>query len=306
MEIRSVGIVGTGLMGMGIARLVARAGIPVTIVKWSPGPLEDRRAAFIRSIEKERDDKKSVTAEEAARIIHGVQWTLATHPLESCDLVIESIVEDEDQKLDCFRKLDAVMKPDAILATNTSTLDVLELARETSRAPQVLGMHFFNPVALMALVEIAVTDLTDLATAERAFAFASSLGKEPVVVGNAPGFVVNRLLMASCMEAVRMAFEARPRVADIKAVDRCVRLGLAHPKGPFELMDLIGLDVILAMAESLQEGLRNAHYAPPLVLADMVAEGWFGQKSGIGFYDYREDRKNPRPNADIERLLRGR
>lgn len=300
MEIRSIGVVGTGLMGTGIARCAALQGYDVTIMKWTDGSPDAARRRFDDAVIKDRERGK-LTMEERFALQTRVAWTADRGALAACDLVIESIVEDEDEKRACFRALDELMKPGAILASNASALDILSLAKETSRPGRVLGLHFFNPVAAMPLVELAVTDLTDLDAVEAAFALATKLGKEPVVVAAAPGFVVNRLLMASCLEAIRMAFEAQPRVADVVSIDRCMQLGLNHKMGPFALMDLIGLDVILAMAETLNEGLRSAHYAPPNVLGDMVAHGWLGKKSGMGFYDYADT--PAKPNPDIEKLL---
>lgn len=297
MEIRKVGIVGTGVMGRGIARAAALAGFPVIIVKWTLGSFEETRAAFIRSVEQERDGKK-LSAEEAVRVIHGVTWTLGLHPLADCDLVIESIAEDEDAKRECFAKLDAAIKAEAIFATNTSTLELGELA--VRRPDRFIGLHFFNPVAHMRLVEVAVTDAVRPDALAAALAFVNALGKQAEVVPGTPGYRVNRLLMVQLLEALRMLAE-KPDGDSVRGIDACILTGLNHPMGPFQLMDLIGLDVIYAMAGSLQEGLRRESFSPPHLLDLMVQAGWLGKKTGLGFYDY-SDRKHPRPNPGLADL----
>lgn len=303
MNVRSVGIVGTGVMGTGIARIMAAAGLDVTLVKWTEGPFEERRGAFIRSVEKDRDQKKSISQEEAGRIIHGVRWTLAAHPLERCDLVIEAIVEDEDEKRKCFAAIAPALKQSAILASTTSSLSIEALAKSTGRPQTFLGLHFFNPPTAMRLVEVVVTESVDPACVFLMRSFLAGLGKEPVEVRDAPGFVVNRLIMAQFLEATRMAF-GRDAVATVTGIDACMRHGANHPMGPFELMDFIGLDVVLAMAENLLEGLRQQHFTPAALLESMVAMGWLGRKSGLGFYDYT-DRKKPILNPGLATLAAG-
>jgi len=295
-----VGIVGTGVMGTGIARVLAAAGLDVTLVKWTEGPFEGRRDAFIRSVEKDRDQKKSISQEEAARIIHGVRWTLAPHPLERCDLVIEAIVEDEAEKLKCFATIEPVLKQSAILASTTSSLSIEAMAKATGRPRLFLGLHFFNPPTAMKLVELVVTETADPQCVQAIRAFLGALGKQAVEVRDEPGFVVNRLLVGQFLEAVRMAFDDAP-VADIVGIDACMRFGANHPMGPFELMDFIGLDVVLAMANNLQDDLRQQQFAPPTILENLVAAEMLGRKTGAGFYDYA-DRKNPRPNPELGRL----
>lgn len=299
-QIRKIGIVGTGVMGTGIARVMAQAGYDVTIVKLTEGPFEERRGAFIRSVEKDRDQKKSISQEDAGRIIHGVKWTLATHPLEGCDLVIEAIVEDEAEKLKCFAAVEPVLKQAAILASTTSSLSIAALAKATGRPQLFLGLHFFNPPTAMKLVEVVVTESVDPLCVLWTRSLLKGIGKVPIEVPDTPGFRVNRLTTVQFLEAIRMTFD-EPSPGDIVGVDACMRFGVNHPRGPFELMDFIGLDVILAIAENLQEGLRQPHFAPPAILEDMVALGWLGRKSGLGFYDYA-DKKNPRPNPDLYSL----
>lgn len=292
MEIRHVGIVGTGIMGSGIAGVAAQAGYRVTIVKWSSaGSLAESREKFVSSA------AKSPGGHTVA--MQRIVWTEERAALADCDLVIESIVEDEDAKLDCFIVLDSLVRAEAVFATNTSTLALDELA--IRRSDRFLSLHFFNPVPQMRLVEVAVTDATRTDALEAVLAFLKALGKEAVIVPATPGYVVNRLFMAQAIEALRMLVE-RPCGETVSVLDACIPKGLNHPMGPCRLMDLIGLDVIYAMAIHLQEGLRAERFSPPTFLDRMVEKGWLGRKSGLGFYDY-SDRKNPRPNPDFEKIF---
>lgn len=299
MSIRKIGIIGTGLMGTGIARCAALNGFEVTLVKWTAGDPEAARRRFESALDKDVARKK-LTEDDAAGIKRRIVWTMSFEPLAACDLIIESVIEDEEVKLSVFKLMDRVAKPDAILATNTSTLLIEDLAAATRRTERVFGLHFFNPVDRMKLVELVVADGTDIAARGDLIEFADALGKTPIVVRSSPGFVVNRALMAFLLENVRMISEPPP-VAAILGIDRAIELGLGHPMGPFRLMDLIGLDVVLAMSESLCEGLGQ-RYAPPRLLERMVDEGFLGRKAGIGFYVYAGP-EDPLPNAKIADLL---
>lgn len=300
MRIKSVGIIGAGVMGASIARCSAQNGFDATVVKWTAGGPEAAQRRFEAALAK--DVRRGKLAKDAAEDIRGrVAWTASFEPLAECDLIVESVIEDEEVKLSCFKLMDQVAKPEAVLATNTSTLDVLELAKATTRAHRALGLHFFNPVPSMRLVEVVATGLTAKEAVDAAQEFARALGKVPIVVRNTPGFVVNRLMMTTLLEAVRMIQEG-PNAAEVPDIDACLKLGLNHPMGPFELMDLIGLDVVTAMAERLLEGLRQPHFAPPPLLERLLAGGQLGRKSGAGFYDYA-DRENPRVNPRLADLL---
>lgn len=302
MEIRNVGIIGTGVMGTGIARVLAAAGRSVTLVKWTEGTAEAARGRFEQSVMKDVVRGK-LTSEEATVLLARIACADASRPgLERCDLVIEAIVEDEAEKLKCFAAIEPSLKQSAILASTTSSLGIEAMAKATGRPRLFLGLHFFNPPTAMKLVELVVTETVDPQCVRAIHAFLAELGKEAVVVQDAPGFVVNRLLVAQFLEAIRLVYGAR--VADIVGVDACMRDGANHRMGPFELMDFIGLDVVLAMAENLQEGLRQQHFSPPTLLEDMVTAGWLGRKSGRGFYDYA-DRKKPKPNPDVLSLVSG-
>jgi len=299
MQIRSVGIVGTGLMGTGIAWVAALKGHPVTIVKYTPGDLLEVRKKFYDVVEKLRASGR-LSMQEHMTLKTRVEWSVDLGALADSDLVIESIVEDERAKIECFRALEALVKPDAIFASNTSSLDLAELA--VARPDRFLGLHFFNPVAKMKLVEVASCGAS-METLSAALAFLAGLDKEAIVVGPSPGMAVNRVLMPMLLEAARAAFVERPPVAGIGDIDACLRLGANHPMGPFLLMDHIGIDVVYAMAVNLQEGLGGEQFSLPPIFDRMIDEGWLGVKSGMGFYDHK-DRKNPRPNEEIGKLVR--
>ena len=296
-EIRRICVIGTGVMGTGIARVLALSGHTVAIVKWTEGTAEAARAKFEQAVMKDVERGK-LTSLQASWLQQRIEWSDArSRDFGRDDLVIEAVVEDEAEKLKCFAALVPALKQSAILATTTSSLGVEALGKAIGRPQTFLGLHFFNPPSAMRLVELVVTGSVDPECVRVARAFLAALGKEAVEVRDAPGFVVNRLLVAQFMEAIRMAFGRDP-VADVAGIDACMRHGANHPMGPFELMDFIGLDVVLAMAENLLEGLRQQHVSPPAVLENMVTAGWLGRKSGLGFYDYA-DRKHPRPNPDL-------
>lgn len=301
MRIRKIGVVGTGLMGTGIAAHLARQDLDVMLLKWTKGSVLHAKEAFLASLEKDVKRGKA-TAEDLGKI-GAIRWTDKAEDLAGCDLVIESIAEGKRVKRDCFRALDAIVKPEAVFASNTSTLKIGSLAQATKRQSKFFGLHFFNPVARMQLVEVATWSASDPEASAAVLDFVRGIGKTPVVVHSAPGFVVNRLLVAAMLEAIRMAFYEKPRVADIAGIDTCMKLGANHPMGPFELMDLIGVDVIEFMTANLYKGLQREHFSPPVLLEHMVEANFLGRKSGIGFYDYA-DRAGPRVNPQLEELAR--
>lgn len=303
-QIRQIGIVGTGVMGAGIARVLASAGYAVNIVKWTEGSALDACARFEQSVMKDVERGK-LASEDAVRMLKRLIWSDAqAHDLGRCELVIEAIVEDEEEKAKCYAAIEPALMQSAILATVTSSLSVEALAKMTARPRLFLGLHFFNPPGVMKLVELVTTEVLDPACVLWMRSLLGEIGKETVEVRDAPGFVVNRLMMAQFLEAIRMVFGNDP-VADIAGVDACMRSGANHRMGPFELMDFIGLDVVLAMAENILEGFRQQHFSPPIILENMVAAGWKGRKSGIGFYDYA-DRNQPRPHMHLAVVAHGR
>jgi 3-hydroxybutyryl-CoA dehydrogenase len=280
--VEKIGVVGCGLMGAGIAEVCARAGKDVVVAESSPAAAEAGRARLERSMARAEERGKIASAAEVmARIV--VVDDL--DQLADRDLVIEAIVEDEAAKTELFAKLDAiVVSPDAILASNTSSIPIMKLAVATSRPAQVLGIHFFNPVPVLSLVELVPSLLTAPETTERARALVQDdLGKHAIDCQDRAGFVVNALLIPFVLSAIRMLESGFATAEDI---DQGLVRGAAHPQGPLALADLIGLDTTKAVAESLYEEFKEPLYAPPPLLARMVDAGLLGRKTGRGFYTY--------------------
>ncbi len=282
MAMSKIGVVGCGQMGAGIAQVVAEAGYPVLAHEVSQ-ELLDRGLARVEKAWAQAVTRGKLTSAAQSRAAANLRGTLTLEDLASCSLVIEAIVENAEAKHAVFRRLDASCPPETILATNTSSLIVLDLAMATARPDRVCGLHFFNPVPVMKLVEVVRTVQTSDATFETVFEFARSLGKEPVTARDSSGFIVNRLLVPYLLDAIRMVESRGASVADI---DKGMRLGCAYPMGPFTLLDYIGLDTIQFIAETLYEELRDPRFAPPPLLKRMVRAGFHGKKSGRGFYDH--------------------
>jgi 3-hydroxybutyryl-CoA dehydrogenase len=278
-----VGVAGAGFMGSGIAESAARAGARVLVWEPSEAPLERSRAAISTSVG--RAVKGGKLDQEAADALLGrIEWTSDLDAFAGAPLVIEAIVEDERIKADLFGRLDSVLGPEAIIASNTSSIPVAQLAAATSRPDRVVGLHFFSPVPVMKLVEIVIALDTSDATVARAEAFAAQIGKTAVRTKDRSGFIVNMLLVPYLMAAVRMYEEGFASAEDI---DAAMKLGAGHPMGPLTLVDFIGLDVLYAVCDSLYEEFKRDEYAPPPLMKRMVAAGRIGRKSGRGFYDYR-------------------
>jgi 3-hydroxybutyryl-CoA dehydrogenase len=282
MTIRSVGILGCGTMGAGIARVAAGTGFPTTIVKVTPGSPDAARGKLEAQLAKEVQ-KGKLTEEARTRLLGNLKWSDKAEDLRDCDLVIESIIEDVIKKQEFFEDLDDLCKPETIFASNTSTLCITELAAATKRADRFLGLHFFNPVVAMKLVEVIPTLGTSDAVVAAAQEFARTLGKTPIVVRDATGFVVNRLLTPYLVDAIRTLENG---LASVSEIDQSMQLGCGHPMGPFALCDYIGLDIVFAMAQNLYNEFREPRFAPPPLLRRMVAAGMLGKKRQKGFYDY--------------------
>lgn len=282
MSVTRVGVVGFGLMGSGIVEVAARAGLDVVVVEANEGAAEAGRTRLERSLQRAAERGKIDSAEG---VLARVRVATELADLADRDLVVEAIVEDEGAKVALFRELDRIVEsPDAILASNTSSIPIMKLGVVTSRPQQVMGIHFFNPVPVLALVELVPSLLTSPETTERARAFVEgSLGKQAIDCQDRAGFVVNSLLVPFILSAIRMLESGFATAEDI---DRGLVLGAAHPQGPLALADLIGLDTTKAVAESLYEEFKEPLYAPPPLLARMVDAGLLGRKSGRGFYDY--------------------
>ncbi|MBI5499947.1 MAG: 3-hydroxyacyl-CoA dehydrogenase family protein [Deltaproteobacteria bacterium] len=284
-DIRRLAVIGAGTMGRGIAQTAAAAGIVVTLHDLSPDLLHSALDAIRASLDEAVARRKSspVFRDVVLDRIRPVADFSAA--LDAVDLAIESVPESLPLKLDIFRRLDAAAPPAAILATNTSALPVAELAAATSRPDRVLGLHFFNPVPLMPLLEVVRTPSTSLATVDTALALAHRLAKQPIVVRDSPGFATSRLGLAIGLEAMRMLEQG---VASAEDIDRAMTLGYRHPVGPLRLTDLVGLDVRLAVAEHLHRTLATDTFRPPEILRRLVAEGKLGKKVGQGFYRWDE------------------
>jgi 3-hydroxybutyryl-CoA dehydrogenase len=282
MAIERLGIVGSGIMGSGIAEVAAKAGSTVVLRSRKQESADAMVAALGTSLAKQVSRGKLDEAE--AEAVNGrVSATADLEALADCDMVIESVVEDLDVKKQLFVELDRIVKHGSILATNTSTLPVVEMAVETARPERVVGVHFFNPAAAMSLVEIVRTLLSSDETVAEAVAFAEACGKGPVVVEDRAGFIVNALLFPYLNNAVRML---ENRTASRDDIDAAMKGGCGFPMGPLALLDLVGLDTSVAILDALYVEFRDPNYAAVPLLRRMVAAGQLGRKSGVGFYDY--------------------
>jgi 3-hydroxybutyryl-CoA dehydrogenase len=282
MSIKKVGIIGSGIMGSGIAEVAARAGHEVVLRSRKQETADDMVQRLQKSLDKQVDKGRLEAAERDA-VLGRVSATSSITDLADCDLVLESVVEDLDVKKDLFAELDRTCKPDAILATNTSTLPVVEMAMETGRADKVVGVHFFNPAAAMALVEIVRPLTASDETIDAVRAFAEACGKSPVEVKDRAGFIVNALLFPYLNNAVRMMENGTASRDDI---DTAMKGGCNFPMGPLALLDLVGLDTSLSILDALYAEFRDPNYAAMPLLRRMVAAGQLGRKSGAGFFDY--------------------
>jgi 3-hydroxybutyryl-CoA dehydrogenase len=295
MEIHKVGVVGCGLMGSGISQAAAVAGFPTVVRELSQELLDRGLASIARSLAK-FVEKGELTAVEKAQALGRLQPTLALQDFADCDLVVEAIVENLDRKKELFAELDRIVKPEAILASNTSSISITELMTATRRPTRFLGLHFFNPVPLMKLAEVVRTVVTEPEVAQLGLDFARRLGKTPVLTTDRAGFIVNRLLIPYLVDAVRALQEG---VGTIEDIDQGMKLGCNHPMGPFALMDLVGVDTTCYITEILFNEFRESRFAPPPLLKRMVLAGMCGRKSGKGFYDYA-DPKNPKVNKLLQ------
>ena len=283
MDIGTIGVIGIGTMGSGIVEVAARNGLRVVAQEGSPDLVEAGRSrvegSMDRGVARGKLDEATREAASAA-----VTWTTDLGDLAGCDLVLEAVPENLAMKLEIFGVLDRVLDPSAIMATNTSSIPIIDVAMGTTRPQQVLGMHFFNPATVMKLVEVISTQLTAPEVTEAATAFATdTLGKRVVAAPDRAGFVVNKLLVPYICQAIEMYESGHASAADI---DDAMKLGAGHPMGPLTLADLIGLDVCLFTAESLYGEYAERFYAPPPLLRRMVAAGRLGRKTGRGFYEY--------------------
>ena len=293
MEIRKVGVLGCGLMGSGIAQVAAMAGFETIVREVSDELIQKGFGGIDKSLAKFAE-KGTITSEQQQEIRGRLRGTTTFDDLADCDIIIEAIIENIEEKQKTYRQLDAICKPETIFASNTSSISITEMMSATSaaRQQQFIGLHFFNPVPLMKLVEVVRTILTDPAVYEDAIAFGKKLGKVPVRASDKTGFIVNRLLVPYMLDAIRALEEGVGSIVDI---DQAMKLGCGYPMGPFTLGDFVGLDTTYYIAEIMFNEFREKRFAPPPLLKRMVLAGLYGRKSGRGFYDYTTDPKNPTP-----------
>ncbi|HUQ82492.1 MAG TPA: 3-hydroxybutyryl-CoA dehydrogenase [Gemmatimonadaceae bacterium] len=281
----SVGVVGGGLMGRGIAQVAAQAGIATVVRELTPSLADTARDAVRRSLDKAIEKAKlSPDARDAA--MARLTFTTQLADLASCDIVIEAVVEDLEVKNALWRELDAICGAATIFASNTSSLTIAAMAAASGRGDRIVGLHFFNPVPLMRLVEVVRTITTSDVTFDRAMALVRQVGKQPVVARDSSGFVVNRLLIPYMLDAIRALENG---VGSITDIDAGMQLGAGHPMGPFTLLDYVGLDTVVRVAEVMYEEYREQRFAPPPLLRRLVMAGHLGRKAGRGFYDHSVD-----------------
>jgi 3-hydroxybutyryl-CoA dehydrogenase len=294
MEIRKVGVVGCGLMGSGIAQVAATAGIPTVVREVSQELLDKGLRSIGKSLSK-LVEKGSLSAEQESRTLGRLKPTTNLSDFADCDLVIEAIIENLGRKRELFAELDKIVKPEAIFASNTSSISITEMMTATQRSPRFIGLHFFNPVPLMKLVEVVKTVVTDPAVVEIGVEYGRRVGKTAIVTSDRAGFIVNRLLVPYLLDSIRALEEG---VGSIEDIDNGMKLGCNHPMGPLTLSDFVGLDTTYYIAEIMYNEFRERRFAAPPLMKRMVMAGMLGRKSGKGFYDY-SDPENPKPNRSL-------
>jgi 3-hydroxybutyryl-CoA dehydrogenase len=295
MEIKKVGVLGCGLMGSGIAQVAATAGFETTVLEVEQKYLDKGFAGIEKSLSKfaERPPEKGgITAQQKKEIQSRLKGTTKAADLAECDIVIEAIIENVPTKKEMYTVIDGVVKKSAIFASNTSSISITELMTATKRPERFIGLHFFNPVPLMKLVEVVRTIATAPEVYEAAYEFAKKLGKVPVRAKDSTGFIVNRLLVPYMLDAIRAYEEG---VGSIEDIDNAMKLGCGYPMGPFTLLDFVGLDTTYYITHVMFDEFKERRFASPPLLKRLVMAGWYGRKSGKGFYDY-SDTNNPKAN----------
>jgi 3-hydroxybutyryl-CoA dehydrogenase len=295
MEIKKVGVLGCGLMGSGIAQVAAIAGFDVTVLEVEQKFLDKGFAGIEKSLAKFAEkppEKGGITAQQKDATRARLKGTTRREDLADCDIIIEAVIENIAQKKEMYAALDGIVKKDAIFASNTSSISITELMTATKRPERFVGLHFFNPVPLMKLVEVVRTIATAGDVYETAYEFGKKLGKVPVRTSDKTGFIVNRLLVPYMLDAIRAYEEG---VGSIEDIDSAMKLGCGYPMGPFTLLDFVGLDTTYYITHVMYDEFKQQRFASPPLLKRLVMAGWYGRKSGKGFYDY-SDPNSPRAN----------
>jgi len=295
MEIKKVGVLGCGLMGSGIAQVSAMAGFDTAVLEVDEKFLDKGFSGIEKSLTKfaERPPEKGgITQQQKKETLARLQGTTRMEDLADCDIVIEAIVENVPQKKEVYDALDQIVKKNAIFASNTSSISITELMTATDRPERFIGLHFFNPVPLMKLVEVVRTIATAHDVYQAAYEFSKKLGKVPVRTSDKTGFIVNRLLVPYLLDAIRAYEEG---VGSIEDIDNAMKLGCGYPMGPFTLLDFVGLETTYYITRVMYDEFKERRFASPALLKRLVMAGWYGRKTGKGFYDY-SDPNNPKPN----------
>jgi 3-hydroxybutyryl-CoA dehydrogenase len=302
MAIKKVGVLGCGLMGSGIAQVSATAGFDVVVLEADQKFIDKGFAGIEKSLAKfaEKPEKSGITPERAKEVRGRLKGTLNKQDLADCDIVIEAIIENVETKKAMYRDLDAIVKRDAIFASNTSSISITELAAATKRPEGFIGLHFFNPVPLMKLVEVIRTIATAPAVFDAAYAFGKQLGKTPVRTSDKTGFIVNRLLVPYMLDAIRAYEEG---VGSIEDIDLAMKLGCGYPMGPFTLLDFVGLDTTYYITHVMFDEFKEQRFASPSLLRRLVLAGWYGKKTGKGFYDWSTPDKPVAQDAALRGMV---
>jgi 3-hydroxybutyryl-CoA dehydrogenase len=291
MEIKKVGVLGCGLMGSGIAQVCATAGFDVTVLEVDQKFLDRGFDGIRKSLTKfaERPPEKGgITAQQKDEILARLKGTTNKNDMAHCDIIIEAVTENVAEKMKMYSEIDAIAKKHAVFASNTSSISITELMTATKRPERFVGMHFFNPVPLMKLVEVVRTVATADDVYESAYEFAKKLGKVPVRTSDKTGFIVNRLLVPYLLDAIRAYEEG---VGSIEDIDNAMKLGCGYPMGPFTLLDFVGLDTTYYITHVMYDEFKERRFASPPLLKRLVMAGWYGKKTGKGFYDYSDPNK---------------
>jgi 3-hydroxybutyryl-CoA dehydrogenase len=283
MEIKKVGVVGCGSMGGGIAQLCAQSGYQVVVSEINDELLKKGLASIEKTLAR-AVEKGKLSHEDMDAVTSRLKGTTSAKDFAGCDLMIEAAIENLELKKKIFAELDGICPPNAILATNTSCLSIIEMAMVTKRPDKVLGLHFFNPAPIMKLLEIVRTIATSDAVVKVSQQFGAKLGKTTVIAQDAPGFIVNRLWLPFLLHSIKLYEDG---VASREDIDNAIQLGLGYPMGPLTLADMVGIDVVKFVSDALYEQLKDPRYIVPTLVDKMVAAGWLGRKAGKGFYDYK-------------------